>query len=341
MSDEAEFELDNFGSEKDSDQGTHPAVAMSGNMLVEVAMYGTTLYSKVGLVKSNETIHWGPIPKYDKGLYPKVAVNSDGWVVEVHQSQNHNTLWWRVGVVKNIHTPEIACVEWFGKAKEFCHGLRPSVALNNQGKVVVVYSSDSLFSNTLHYRLGHIEMAKNSMYLSKSEGKVASSGKFSSLALTEDGRLIVVYADGDQLWYNTGSIGGERINFEGALQYDTGKMPSVAINSKGKVIEVHKSENHDTLWYHKGTISGLYQRSREYGVGRSPSIATGYKDGQCYYVAAHHKSDSSHLWRHVRKIGAQAEASAVSTQELESKAAAVVSQESDPGMLSTTLIHCN
>lgn len=38
-----------------------------------------------------------------------------------------------------------------------------------------------------------------------------------------------------------------------ARQYDNGVAPAVAVAGQ-TVVEVHKSQNNDTLWYHVGTI---------------------------------------------------------------------------------------
>lgn len=305
----SEFELDNFGTETHIDKGTFIAVAMSGNMLVAVDRLGTSLYSRVGLVKNDETIEWGPVSSFDKNTgAAKVAVNIDGWVMEVHEAKYESTILWRLGLIEDFHSKN-RYVKWFGTAEKFGSGMMPSIAINDEGSMVVAYTTIS--GEKLCYRVGHIETGKKSVYLPKKDGGIiASCGKYSSAALADDGRLMVVYADkSDQLWYNTGCVKSksERIPFDTPAVYNKGKVPSVAVNSEGNVIEVHSAENPltntvDTLWFHNGTMSGIYSRSMEYGEGHHPSVATGYKDGQCYYVAAHHKMESV-LYNHTRRIG--------------------------------------
>jgi hypothetical protein len=58
---------------------------------------------------------------------------------------------------------------------------------------------------------------------------------------------------------------------------DKGSDPAVAINDSGLVIEVHKSESTDTLWYWTGQLQSdgsiTWARHGQYDDGKSPSVA--------------------------------------------------------------------
>ena len=76
-------------------------------------------------------------------------------------------------------------------------------------------------------------------------------------------------------WYSE----REKILFGPSEQYDSGVAPSVAINDKGQVLEVHQSQGYNTLYYHQGTLDRTTLSMGEsvyYGDGSNPSAATAY-----------------------------------------------------------------
>lgn len=74
----------------------------------------------------------------DQGETPAVAMNSQGWVVEVHQSQSLSSgLWYWTGRYQD--NGEIA---WLAHG-ELGSGDAPAVAVNDAGQVVVVYEDGS------------------------------------------------------------------------------------------------------------------------------------------------------------------------------------------------------
>ncbi len=69
----------------------------------------------------------------------------------------------------------------------------------------------------------------------------------------------------------------QELRWNGPEQYDTGVQPSIAIHSSGLVVEFHKSQNTDRIWYRVGQARSYYiewGRSREAGwVGFFPAVA--------------------------------------------------------------------
>ncbi|OUL29616.1 hypothetical protein BV378_05380, partial [Nostoc sp. RF31YmG] len=81
-----------------------------------------------------------------------------------------------------------------------------------------------------------------------------------------------------------------------SIDYDDGIQPSVAVTNDGLVLEVHKSQSHDTLWYHVGKVNGDnvdWGGSVQYDNGVQPSVAI-TNDG--LVVEVHQSQNSKTLW---------------------------------------------
>ena len=237
----------NWGESHYYDKGVEPSVAITDDgLVVEVHKSQgakNTLWYRVGNVEGNE-IKWrndDTSAEYDSGVHPSVAITNSGLVVEVHQSQSHDTLWYGVGKVEGNE------IKWEnnGESIEYEKGIHPSVAITNSGLVVEVHQSpnpsgapfdDAPPPNTLWYRVGRV----------KSNG--------------------IIWVEGDR---------------SKSTQYDNGVHPSVAITNDGLVVEVHQSQSHNTLWYrgtgqvNNNTIDGWDDKknSQNFGDGTTPRVA--------------------------------------------------------------------
>jgi hypothetical protein len=89
---------------------------------------------------------------------------------------------------------------------------------------------------------------------------------------------------------------------------DAGATPAVAMNSAGKVVEVHQSNTNDYLWSWTGTYGSdgsiRWDRHTRYDTGRTPAVAVG-ADGTV--VEVHKSQNNSGLYYHVGKLGADNE----------------------------------
>jgi len=122
-----------------------PAVAVDGNTVVAVYCVDEHLYYRWGTLNvSDRTVDWTGAWEYDQGVSPDIAMK-EGVIVEVHQSQNYNTLWSLVGTV-NIYGPFIV----WSDSNQYDTGTHPSVAWMQDGTLVEVHSSqdqDELWSH--------------------------------------------------------------------------------------------------------------------------------------------------------------------------------------------------
>jgi hypothetical protein len=279
---------DKFGKADRYDTGVSPDIALNnGNVVVEVhkSQNHDRLFYHVGRVKGDK-IDWHESHDYDDGVQPSVAITNDGLVVEVHKSQSRDRLFYRVGRVKGDK------IDWGKyenkKSTEYDDGVQPSVAITNDGLVVEVHKSQA--RDRLFYRVGRVN--GDTIDWGKYEGNKSDDyddGVQPSVAITNDGLVVEVHKSQtyDTLFYRVGRVNDDKIDwgkYEGnkSHKYDDGVQPSVAITNDGLVVEVHKSQSHDTLWYQVGrvdndTITGFdygNSQSKEYNSnGTVPKVA--------------------------------------------------------------------
>lgn len=202
--------------------------------------------------------------KFDGGTDSKAAIDNNGNIVEVHQSEGFTTLWFHVGRLKN------ESINW-SVSKKYDSGITPNVAMNNNGRIVEVHRSEGV--QTLWYHTGTlkgdtVDWSKSSKY---------DKGCTPSVALSDNNKVIEVHqSDGPStnLWYNVGELKDTSITWLSNKKYDTGETPSVAINKNNTLVEVHQSDGPSIdLWYHIGTLEG---NNISWGSSRRITNETGY-----------------------------------------------------------------
>ncbi|MCY7295676.1 phosphatidylinositol-specific phospholipase C domain-containing protein [Alteromonas sp. a30] len=85
-------------------------------------------------------------------------------------------------------------------------------------------------------------------------------------------------------------------------QYDTGSIPSVAINASGQVLEVHKNEEGFNLYYRLGELNKAtvsWGQSTKYDTGNTPSVGLNNKG---VAVEVHKNEAGSTLYYHVGNV---------------------------------------
>ena len=104
---------------------------------------------------SEENVGSSTNKKYSDGKYPSVAANSNGIVVEVHETSNIGTytLYYKVGIIEG------GKISW-GDDQSFDKGFKPSVAITNEGVVTTVHETTNSITSSLYYRLGQVEGKK-------------------------------------------------------------------------------------------------------------------------------------------------------------------------------------
>jgi hypothetical protein len=144
-------------------------------------------------------------------------------------------------------------------------------------------------------------------------------GAAPSVAIRADGLFVEVHESQghDTLWCSVGRISvdhrfARRVEWlSPAAEYDSGKVPAVALNDKGVVVEVHKSENDNALFCRIGKLSAsgvlTWGDSHKFeGRGVDPAVAMDnagrvvvvYKDSarsELYYQTGH-VSDGAITW---------------------------------------------
>ena len=111
--------------------GRFPAINNKVVVTVRNSLLLFTLKSCVGVV--SDTIHWGNEENYSYGYFPRVSLNNENLVVEVHACHHKRTVSYCVGKVDvGAKAIDWECSWEFGNVRA------PAVALTDNGQVVVV-----------------------------------------------------------------------------------------------------------------------------------------------------------------------------------------------------------
>ena len=100
-----------------------------------------------------------------------------------------------------------------------------------------------------------------------------------------------------------GLTGRETTSSRVAYLRDRGANPAVAMNDHGQIIEVHKSETQDMLWFWTGQMQPdgrvIWWHHGRYGSGRDPAIAL---NNHGYFVEVHRSHSDDDLWTWTGRI---------------------------------------
>jgi hypothetical protein len=278
-----------FGISPDQyDVGEQPAIAMNAAGAV-VEIHKTQgpvgwLYWWVGQVDGT-TLRWTghDTNKYDEGFNPSVALTNDNVVLEVHDSGGVLNTWYRTGKLVGNK------IDWsVGEHKKYDGGRDPTVAVNRNGVVVEVHNRE--VGSPMYWSLGSLSGTKLSW---KTQGKKYTEGYNPSVAINSSGLVVEVHDYDNKLHYWIGQVSGDKINWLGNGQYDSGVCPSVTLTDDGYVFEVHQSQgippliSGKTVWQRVGRVNGgridwidIFgngQLSNYYDDGFVPQIASNGK----------------------------------------------------------------
>ena len=140
-------------------------------------------------------------------------------------------------------------------------GGRGAVAVNNAGQVVVIMLSDTC----LQYVVGTADANAQTVSFPSSPQPAYTWDKgdavcdFDVAMAPTANQVVLVFEQGGgkaEMFYRVGTISGNSISWEPAVQFDTGAHPSVTM-SDTHVVEVHTSQNNTAkLYYHVGAVDG-------------------------------------------------------------------------------------
>ena len=202
----------------------------------------------------------------DFGVQPSVAAHRSGLILEFHKTENRlsSAIWYRVGA---LHATGVV---WGGSQRAADTGWWPTVALSEEGHVILVHSASEIKNGSnLYYRVGEIDPygGINQSILWKTETIYWDAGFHSSVAMNDNGVIVGVHETGHArtgIYYRVGHLrnpaGGDYTiqwdSGQNGIQYDNGINPHVAINNLNQVVAVHQVTGESLLQYRRGTLSG-------------------------------------------------------------------------------------
>lgn len=260
--------------------------------------------SPVGPV-ATARILFEPAQKADDGMEPTVAMNNNNFVVQVHKSQDQETLWSRPGKVNPNNT-----VSWLQASSYLDKGRDPAVTMNDKGQIIEIHRGDSSYN--LWYHCGLFNAESGSIGWGPATKMGYSKGVTPSVSLCNktsgNATFFVMVHRGDDssnLYYRCGTYHSDNtLQWTAEQYYDRGYDPSIAMNDNGFIVEVHKGDDSDNLWYNSGQYNfsnGTIQWSghQQYDEGVHPSVA--FIDNQ-YVLETHQSQDELTLWYRVGQI---------------------------------------
>lgn len=144
---------------------------------------------------------------------------------------------------------------------QYDYGVTPRCAINQNWDIVAVHKSGS--EDTLWYWYGRVLGTEVTM---TGHGPLdESNGRNPSVAIHDKTAIEIHTRENDELWYSTGQIadgnvkwGARRpLNVDGRRDGNKGQKPSVAVNARGQVVEVHQAGGDPSeLWYWVGELTG-------------------------------------------------------------------------------------
>jgi hypothetical protein len=228
----------------------------------------------IGAAASNSTysaatptgvdVQLGLSREYDSGVQTSNALLFSGLVLEFHKSASNAGIFYRVGKLQGMS------VTWGNSQHSGGDGYWPAVALSKEGYVIVVRSNkDTKSGSEQYYRVGKIDPQgdQNQSIAWKTDFIHWDGGFHTSIAMNDNGVIVGVHegnSSGNRLYYRVGHLrnpdGGDyTINWGsglGAIGYDDGINPHIAINNQNQVVEVHQVPGEPYLHYRRGTLSG-------------------------------------------------------------------------------------
>ncbi len=281
---------------KRTDGGCYPSIALNYHgTVVEVKHQTATnlMFYRVGRIK-NDIIAWGdpssakpPRKRYFcSGAYPRVTLNDSNTVVEIHKGEFLDRCCYRVGRVDLTRMK----IVW-GPSTHLNVGLRPDVAINNNNTVVAIFR-ENVFTKHLSYRVGQLSKAtKEITWITRKTRITGVLAEVFSVDINDNGFVVLSYQVPvtTHIHYLVGRL--SMPSTSGVIEWSKifhmciGFTPSVSINNRDQVVQIHQSlarrhlvSNVGVAWWgddFKGiewsSLKGT--SNRHYGKGIYPSVA--------------------------------------------------------------------
>lgn len=253
--------------------GAYPRVSLNDkDLLVEVhkGQFMDRCFYRIGKVNySTRKINWGASTYFNAGLRPDVAINNANTAVVAYQDNVFmKQLYYRVGQVSKAGN-EICWVSkqrqkiCLGKHRDNTRAESHSLDINENGLVVLAYQTP--LNNHIHYRVGIVNLLVGSIEWTKTVHKCI--GFTPSISINNNDQVLQIHQSltqrhlvsnvGVARWSDTfRGIDWSSKNAVG-VHYGKGIYPSVALNERGEVVEVHEprvAPNRNRLHYYVGNL---------------------------------------------------------------------------------------
>jgi GH18 family chitinase len=320
---EKAYTTEEFDEDLTKIRGFHPSIAVNKNgIIVQTYVSVKTLFSRIGYHTDTGAIweteqivgsaqQWeGRQEEEPAPIKTSVAINNGGYVVvafcgEQPDKQDYWNLLYRLGKVEGT------TIIWLSPITKYGVGAYPSIALSDDNLFFEVHMAGRQPSSYyLHYHTGRIE--GNRLEVSPSSDRY-DSGRDPAIAVTTlaSGQTVLVEVHTSEnlitssLWSRYAIINGMGIQWSPSISQnnDGGINSSVAITNDGFILEVHRSNSNESLWYKMGvldTVKGIsWQQNTgiKYANGNQPTIAlagrVATEDLYKYILAETHKDDRS------------------------------------------------
>lgn len=267
-----------FGLGYEFDGGDGPGVGINeGGTVVEVHKRegGWNLYARTGTV-NQATINWNDTDEdrdsYTDGAEPACALNKNGVIVEVHKREVGDKLFSMYGKVTG------AGIDWGASDEYDGDGKLPSVALNDNGRVLSVFQKND---DELRYRVGQIDTANEEV--DWQDPYDLFTGVRPRVALNNGNYAIAVWNNesSSTMKYCVGVVNAGSVVWDDEqILPQTGYTPAVALTHDNFVVVVYKplAANLNQLTGRLDTATmrivwDLDGAALYYDDGKNPSVA--------------------------------------------------------------------
>ena len=252
-----------WGHVHEFDKGKYPSVAVisinGGLYAIEChsGHFFNNIYAHVGKIDAEEKcIHWGESQYLCPGKRGRICADDNGTVIIVHEENNFIMSGSRIfhDVYAVDTSSKKLCRKGLGICQEVTQlaGCDQDIALNKNGKVVIVYRSGDalmyLIGTIKDYRVTWCDVANKSL---------PATGKEPSVSINSQGLVIVAYQSklGRQLGYVYGYVEGDLIKWNEKTDSSSfGEYPSISLADDGCIVQIHKTNFGLSLYHTQGEL---------------------------------------------------------------------------------------
>lgn len=254
--------------------GQYPSICMNSRGWVIQVYHKETVINlrlryKIGFLHDDSITWSGKFTSYDRGYYPRIAINDAGMVVAVFSAQVGRQMFYRLGKLRydlddneftdsmESQSPSIpdddaingANIDWLEEKQLVGEGYNPDVSISNKDTVIIVYERGNIRVCT-RYRIGDIKGKKIEWRNNApdTDKRLIQSGtsKHASISINDKEEVAVGYSSGAErtVHFVTGQISSNNSNsiILGNEKYSppgANYQPVVSLNNHGHVAAAH------------------------------------------------------------------------------------------------------